>query len=404
MAAIAGALRRPRCEKNAMNICWLAASACGLGRSEIFIQREIEAVIALGGSGIVVGVADESVARLGGKAEAGAATNMPRAACAAAYDLRSGLLALARCGLWQLRRWGALLRLARALPRAVSQPLTHIHAHFAHLPAIYGCGLAAIFGLPFSVSVHARDAWVPWPAGIAALSQARHIICCNEAVKERLLTLRPVLAGRTYLVYHGLLRRELPPDSITASEREPCLFAAGRWVPKKGFAVLIRAFALAREHVPSLRLCLAGDGPEAEAIRRIVSELGVATASAIAMPGWLSQGEMRNWLLRCAAVVVPSLAAADGDRDGIPNIVLEAMAAGAPVVASRIGGIPEAVADNVTGRLVEPGDSAALAEAICALMAQPAVARAWSAAARERLRRDFIAEENAARWMEILSR
>ncbi|MCX7935631.1 MAG: glycosyltransferase family 4 protein, partial [Planctomycetota bacterium] len=343
---------------------------------------------------------DGSMARF--DAAEGAAENpspffIPRAAA-----LCRGFLALARCGLWQLRRCATLARLARALPRFCPQPLTHIHAHFAHLPAVYGCGLAAIFGLPLSVSVHARDAWVPWPAGIAALAQARRIICCNMAAQKRLLALQPDLADRVSLVPHGLLRREIPPASALTNAREPWLFAAGRWVEKKGFAVLIQAFIQVRARLPHLRLCLAGDGPEAAAIRSLAAKSGLTAAGALDMPGWLSQEEIRCRLLRCAAVVVPSVVATDGDQDGIPNIVLEAMAAGAPVVASHIGGITEAITDKVNGCLVAPGDAAALAEAIDFVLANPSVARAWAVAGRERLERDFIAEDNAARWVEAV--
>ncbi len=382
-----------------MNICWLVGRASG-SASEVFIQREIEAAVSLGHGGIMAGVADGSMSRFppGREKELALAVH-----CLDAAAWRRGLRALARCGLWQLRRSARLIRFASALAHELT-PLTHIHAHFAHLPAVYGCGLAAIFGLPFSASVHARDAWVPWPAGIAALSQARRIICCSAAVQNRLLALRPEMAGRISLVPHGLLRSEIPLAAELTKEREPWLFAAGRWVEKKGFAVLLRAFAQVRKRLPHLRLCLAGDGPEADAIRSLSKKSGLASADTLIMPGWLSQGEIRGWLLRCALAVVPSIVAADGDRDGIPNILLEAMAAGAPVVASRVGGIPEVVTDNVTGLLVEPGDATALAEAICSALSRPAMARSWAMAGRARLERDFIAEDNAVRWVEALAR
>ena len=149
-----------------------------------------------------------------------------------------------------------------------------------------------------------------------------------------------------------------------AGEGGPVLFA-GRFVEKKGAAVLLEAM---RRLEPSIRppVVLVGEGPLGDALKRIAAPLG-----NVEFPGWLPNVELRRRMRRALAVCVPSLAAADGDAEGLPNVVLEAMTEGVPVVASRHAGIPEAVVHEETGLLVPPGDPEALAAALRRLVRDP---------------------------------
>ena len=166
---------------------------------------------------------------------------------------------------------------------------------------------------------------------------------------------------------------------------------AGRFVPGKGVDVLLRAFGAAE--LDGARLVLAGDGPERSGSERLARELGVA--ERVDFPGWIA-ADAGFWRGCDLAVAAP-----DGWVESFGLSALEAMACGVAVVATRNGGLAEVVEDGVTGRLVRPGDAAALAEAISAYANDPGLRSAHGAAARRRAEAQFSMEETARRYLEL---
>jgi len=179
----------------------------------------------------------------------------------------------------------------------------------------------------------------------------------------------------------------LVPASRVA--REPALIAfAGRCEPKKGVFDLLEAAAGLAYQFGDLRVELAGSG-ELDALRSRAHRLGIA--NRLHLHGWIDAGAREKLLARATVFVLPSHA------EGLPMGVLEAMAAGCPVVATRVGGVPDLVEDGVTGLLVPPGDSVALALAVHRVIADPEFAARLAAAARETIARRFTPERSLAR-------
>lgn len=283
----------------------------------------------------------------------------------------------------------------------------HLHAHFAH-----GCTtvtwLASLMtGVPFSFTGHAKDIYRASlnPAGLLArkLRAAEFATTCTGANLAHLRDVEP--AGHVHLAYHGL-NAEFTALLADAPEPTPPvdvvrIVSVGRMVPKKGFDVLVRAVAELRDRDLPVELVLAGEeGSESGAIRALVAELGLA--DRVVWRGTVSQAELLAEYRRASIFALACRVDADGDRDGIPNVLVEAMAAGLPVVSTDVSGIPEVLHDGINGLLVAPDDPAALADALWRLAKDPALATSLRVAAgatiREHFDGDRLAVELAARF------
>jgi glycosyltransferase involved in cell wall biosynthesis len=273
----------------------------------------------------------------------------------------------------------------------------HLHAHFAHGTTTITWLAAAITGLPFSFTGHARDIYAPElnPKGWLRrkLHAARFVVTCTQANVEHLRRIAP--DARLHLVYHGLsadFTRLLAADG-PAPEAEGALrvLGVGRLVAKKGFDTLVDACALLRERgVPFEARIVGQDDKDGVALRAHIAERGVP----VALPGPVGPAELLAEYRRADALCMPSRLLPN-DRDGIPNVLVEAMAAGTPVVATGVSGIPELVADGVNGLLVPPDDPAALADALVRVHADRALAARLTANGRATVRERFDGERLA---------
>ena len=250
---------------------------------------------------------------------------------------------------------------ARALAQRLAARHVHgIHAYFAHTPAAVAEFAGRCLGMPFGFSVHAKDARKVEPAALhARAARARCVVACNDDVAGHLRE----GAAPVHLVPHGVDLDRFRP--VERSTHQPLrVLAVGRLVQKKGFDVLIDALAAAR-HDFTLRIV--GDGPERDALgSRIAAH---ALGDRVVFAGACTHADLPAEYSAADVVVVPSVVDADGDRDGLPNVVLEAMASGLPVVATDIGAIGRAVIDRGTGLVVPAGSAAGLAAALATLAA-----------------------------------
>ncbi|MBM2821281.1 MAG: hypothetical protein HW413_27 [Thermoleophilia bacterium] len=267
-----------------------------------------------------------------------------------------------------------------------------VHAYFAHTPAAVAERAAGLLGVPFGFSVHAKDARKVGAAELGArLSAATCVIACNPDVAADLAG----LGGHADLIPHGVdLQRfsSLPPPPGSLR-----LLAVGRLVAKKGFDVLIEAASLLR--VPfSLRIV--GDGPERDRLTAAVTRAGLGDRAQLVGP--LTHAELPAEYAAAHVVVVPSVEDEEGDRDGLPNVVLEALASARVVVASDIAAIGSAVHDGGTGLLVPPGDPAALSQAIATLAADPARRERLGRAGRQLAEARFELDRCAAGFVRRL--
>ena len=290
----------------------------------------------------------------------------------------------------RMRRFGQAIVMAHELPPEI----THIHAHFLHTPASVARYAAHLTGRRWTISAHAKDIWTTSDREKREkLADAEWTVTCTAVNRDELDALAP---GKVELVRHGLDLAEFPPPS-PRGETEPSvltILSVGRAVEKKGYPDLIAALARMPE-APAWRFAHVGGGPLVAVLRGLAERAGIAHRTewlgALARPDLLAR-------LRAADIfVLASRVARDGDRDGLPNVLLEAQSQGLPCVATRVSAIPELIEDGVTGILVPPGDPHALAAGLTRLLDDPDLRRRLGAAGEARVREAFSSVAGADR-------
>jgi glycosyltransferase involved in cell wall biosynthesis len=282
------------------------------------------------------------------------------------------------------RCFALAVRLATALRR---RPPAHLHAHFAHDPAAVAFLAHLLTGIPWSFTAHARDLYQVQPAVLGQrVAAARFAVSCSAAGAAYLRGLLPErLAARVHLVHHGVdVATFAPPpkrpERSPGDPSSPLLVSAGRLVEKKGFGDLLEACGRVKQAGVRFRLALYGDGPLAGELAAAVDRLGLAGEVTLAGP--CTRAELAAAMRRADAFALTPFVTADGDRDGIPNVLLEAMASGLPLVTTSSGGIPEAVRHGSEGLVAAPRDVDAIAAHLATLLADPAARARLGAAAR----------------------
>lgn len=264
--------------------------------------------------------------------------------------------------------------------RLKDEGVSGIHGYFAHIPAEVAALAAKEMGVPYGFSTHALDARkVSAKALRERAKKAACIIACNHDV-ARDLTL---IGGRVTLMPHGVDTHRFRPSPLPVGNPVR-LLSVGRFVEKKGFHVLIQA--LKRLSFP-FQLKIIGEGLEQERLERDIRDANLS--DCVELCGGMTHAELPNAYKQAHIVVVPSIVDHRGDRDGLPNVVLEAMASGRPVIAGDVGAMGSAVVHRETGLLLPSGDAKALADALELLAKNPGLRKKLSRNARERIERDF---------------
>jgi glycosyltransferase involved in cell wall biosynthesis len=248
---------------------------------------------------------------------------------------------------------------------------THLHTHFISAPADIAALASRLGALPFSISAHAKDIYLSSHDELKRkLDAAQFTVTCTEFNQRTLASIAP--EASVHRMYHGLDRTLFHPQPRADSDAPPLILSVGRLREKKGLDTLIDACAKLRARQQPFVCEIVGYGEEREHLQLRIDRLGLG--NQVRLVGALARDEVIAAYSRTAVYVQPSRIAADGDRDGIPNVLLEAMAMGLPVVASRVSGIPELVSHGRNGLLVEPDQAALLADAIERVLTQPALA------------------------------
>lgn len=282
----------------------------------------------------------------------------------------------------------AALGLARRLR---ARGVERVHAHFAHATATVAMYAAAHLKAPFSFTGHANDLFQRRALLGLKLRRAAFVACISEWHRAFYSGVEPLPDERRPVVRCGVDTRAWCPRESTSDG--PLLFV-GRLVEKKGLDTLLRALAA----TPGTRLRVIGDGPLRGPWESLARELGLD--GRVEWLGARGNAEVQRELGEARAFVLPCRADAAGDRDGLPVVLMEAMARGVPVIAGDLPAIRELVEDGVTGRLVPGGDVEALARALAEL--GPAEGERLAREGRRRVEAEFSMEANAARLAKAL--
>jgi colanic acid/amylovoran biosynthesis glycosyltransferase len=306
-----------------------------------------------------------------------------------------------------LEEWGRrtdFLRLYQAVYvglRLQEAGISHVHAHFAGMAARTAFWIAKFFPITFSFTAHANDIFAPrnFEIGLDKLIQAARVIITETDYSEKFLRERfPECADRIHRIYNGLNLAEF--GCANFSSDPPLIVAIGRLITKKGFGNLLRACALLVERGRSFRCEIFGEGPLENQLCDQVEKL--ALQKRVHLLGAKSQHEIKERLANASVFVMPSVPEADGGRDNLPTVVMEAMATGLPVVSTRIGGIPEMVIENETGFLVQPEDAVALAGAIEKVTNDRSLGQTLGQAGYKRAQTLFSIERNARELCDLI--
>jgi colanic acid/amylovoran biosynthesis glycosyltransferase len=282
---------------------------------------------------------------------------------------------------------------------AAREGVDHVHAHFASHAATAAWIVHRLTGIPFSFTAHANDLFVAPVLLERKAADARFVIAISE-YNRRVLRDRCPAARQLEVVHCGVDSERYGWRGLAGRDPDRVLCVASLW-PKKGHAHLVDALALLAERRPGIALQLVGDGPERERILRRASERGVA--ERVSLLGARSSEDVRAALAEARVFALPSVRLPSGRMEGIPVALMEAMASGVPVVATRLSGIPELVQDGVTGLLVEPGDVHGLAAAMARVLEDDALAAELARAGRELIERSFSLTLEAKRLGDLFS-
>jgi glycosyltransferase involved in cell wall biosynthesis len=273
----------------------------------------------------------------------------------------------------------------------------HIHAHFAHGATTVAWIASMVTGLPFSFTGHAKDIYAPSlnPGGLLPrkLSAARFAVTCTETSRAHLRALAP--EAIVHRVYHGLnaeltrLIEDVPPVRDASGALR--ILAVGRLVSKKGFDTLVDACRLLRDDGVAFEARIVGEEAEhADALRRLIARH--ALENVVTLAGAMPQSVLRREYARASCFCLPCRVLSSGDRDGIPNVLVEAMACGVPVVTTDVSGIPELVQNGVNGILLPADDAQAVAAALRLVHDDAALAARLGRAGRDTVAARFDGE------------
>jgi glycosyltransferase involved in cell wall biosynthesis len=293
----------------------------------------------------------------------------------------------------RVRRLGQAFVMARELSPAVR----HIHVHYLHTPASVVRYAAMLTGRTFSFSAHAKDIWTTpaWEKGEKIADATFGVTCTQAGLAALRDAASPADRGKLALVYHGLDLTRFPdpplrPGRDGSDARDPVvILSVGRAVAKKGYGDLLQALALLPAGL-HWRFVHIGSGELRDALKQQAAGLGLA--DRIDWRGGQAQDAVIAAMREADLFVLPCREGDKGDRDGLPNVIMEAATQALPILSTRFAGVPEFVTDGREGLLVPPGDAAALAERLDRLARDPALRRRLGAAALERVRTGFSFE------------
>ncbi|MCX6047999.1 MAG: glycosyltransferase [Chloroflexi bacterium] len=274
--------------------------------------------------------------------------------------------------------------------RQCGNGIDHLHAHFAHDPTLIAQLTHLLTGLSYTFTAHARDIYqIPQSALAERIKQGRAVVTCCATNIDYLKATAPVAHhSKLRVIHNGVNLRAFQPMSGTDQPAPmPLILSASRLVEKKGFPDLLHACQHLKQAGHQFRCVIYGDGPLRQELNELVNQLGLS--DLVTLPGACTQQELRRVLPQATLFALTPFVTEDGDRDGVPTVLVEAMACGVPVISTSVAGITELVTHNENGLLAEPHDVTAIAAALATLLEDEPKRRQLSAVARRTVAEQF---------------
>jgi colanic acid/amylovoran biosynthesis glycosyltransferase len=297
---------------------------------------------------------------------------------------------------------GIFPKIAQAAMEMREMGVDHVHCHFANHPALAGWLIHRLVGIPYSFTAHGSDLHVDRTMLPTKVREAAFVVTISGDNR----TLIESTAGRSANGKVEVIHCGVDPAAFAPTDRTSPgplrIVAIGTLHEVKGQIHLIEACRRLAERGVDFTCRFIGDGPDRDALQSRIEEYGLG--DRVILAGRMTSDAVAAELAASDVLAAPSVPTRGGKREGIPVVLMEAMASGLPVVASRLSGIPELVTDGVSGLLVPPGDDGALADALSALATDGALRARFGAAGRETVMREFDVDRNAATLAERIRR
>ncbi len=281
---------------------------------------------------------------------------------------------------------------------ARARGINHLHAHFGSDATTVAMLAKRLGGLPFSFTAHARDIYHNYTDAktddrmrAAKIAEADFVVTVSEYNRRHLAGLvENPNASKIHRLYNGI---DLQRFSVDARKRKPAhILAVGRLVEKKGFSDLIEAIRVLRANRKELTCTVVGDGPLRPALQEQIDQAGQGNVTTLAGPQ--PQERLIELMGHATLLALPCVVAESGDRDGLPTVLLEALASGLPCVSTNVAGIGEIIENGKTGLLVPPRTPHELAQALHRLLSSPGLRSKFSTTGRAKAERDFDLSQN----------
>ena len=279
--------------------------------------------------------------------------------------------------------------------------ITRVHAHFAGMAARTAYWIKRFFGIDYSLTAHANDIFAPRDFVVSLskiVDSAAAVVTVSDFAAARLQEQFPENARKIHRVYNGVDLRAVDPPQFSGDP--PLIVSVGRLIEKKGFGDLISASALLKSHGLRFRCEIIGEGPLEAMLSAHIRDLQLT--DCVQLLGPRTQGEIAQRFRAATMFVLACTTEADGGMDNLPTVIMEAMAAGLPVISTPLAGVPEMVEHGASGELVPQRNPVALASAIERLLADPAAAARLGARGREVAAQKFSIEANVRRLAQVL--
>jgi len=274
-----------------------------------------------------------------------------------------------------------------------------VRADFLHTEALAARFLKTLLGLPYALTVYTVFTHYPLKV-IDELVREASFLVADTIQTQEFLEAMDIPAERIHLIRNGVSLGEFPRRQGHEISGLPIILGVGSLYPKKGFHVLLSACGLLRQRGIEFRCVIIGDGYERKRLDDLIEVLGLS--DSVEMVGYVSMSELRRWYYRAAIFAVPSLVTLEGQTDGIPTVVIEAMASGLPVVGAETAGIPEVIRDGVNGFLVPASTPEPMADRIQTLLEREDLRESFGSEGRRLMEREFNLERKVEALHELI--
>lgn len=280
--------------------------------------------------------------------------------------------------------------------------ITHLHAHFANVPTSIAEIVESFGFIKYSFTAHAKDIYLSEKEVLdRKIKKAKFVLTCTKYNTEYLQELS-TSDTPIYLSYHGLNLDRFQPNLniIGQDEESPLILSVGRLCEKKGFPYLFEACQILKQKGHNFRCQIVGYGPMKEELQQLIETLEID--DRVSLLGQMAQDEVVKLYAKADIFALPCKITEDGDRDGIPNVLIEAMAMEVPVVSTDISGISELIEHKINGILIPEKDAKALAEELEQLLTQPQLVRELKKACRSKVLQQFSLDKNIKQIKDLL--